>query len=669
MRINPAVNDIEWLRDSFVSRPTPLNLPTIPEFAETTKIVRGKYKGLPHRNDRSPFANEIMYEAGPQSDTQVIVVMGGAQWGKTVILSLIANYYTVVEPSEILYVTGAEASANKFAEREYVPRCKALGVTFRSQSAENTSRKSGNTAKTKEFDGGNVDFATANSINQLSSDTKRVILADEVSRWADLEGGDLGAEGSKWDNMLARAKQWGSQQKIIAVSTPNLENTCFTNALFLSGDQSYYFVPCPLCGHMHTMGFFDLDGYGLTYKTKGDSVIRSSIEYICPKCAKGFSEGHKFDILASGEWRSSAVGMPYTRSFYVPSGLISNFYTWEQTCNEWQQVQSGLRLRQSFFNLTLGKPFKDTGTTPKADTLYELRSTYRSGHVPDDVIYISVGIDAQAGAEKYRNMSDERLQEIIDEQPADTLQKTDLPRLEMFVLGMCKGYRSRAIMYKRFYGRVDDPLSGAWQRLSDFGQKEGLKFYDKKQRVFYPCMIFLDAGDGHTSMHAAMAYSEGGQNIYAIKGQKTVKRKKGEKYDDEIGNTFRRYRANRSGKTGVDYYLINTSHYKSLIYKNLKHTDPDHSGSILFPADFNDYYFDMLTAEEKLSDGTFEKISGRANEALDCFVYALCAGDVWLDQYVLDQKANAKTAGASPAEIAKIDKGWAVNFLHRALWG
>lgn len=676
MTITPAYTDNQWLIDAIQNRPTPRNVPTVPEFAETTIIARGKYRGMRHDNSRSPFSTDIMYHCSPQSPTQLIWIMGGAQWGKTVVLSLVAAFYTKTEPSEILYISGAESSSEKFAEREYMQRCLALGVKFRAQTNENKSRKSGNTATTKEFDGGNIDFATANSINQISSDTKRIVLLDEVDRWATFGGEDLGKEGSKYDNILARAKQWGDQKKIIGVSTPTTESESFMNQLFLTGDQCYFQVPCPLCGKMQILGQYEIDGYGLTFKTQGGIVLESSVEYVCKHCSKAFKEIHKSDMLISGEWQPSAIPQPYTKSYQVNSGLLSNFYPWTQTCTEWNQVANGIMSRQSYWNLSRGMAFKEIGTTPKIETLFELRSDYHSGQVPDGVLFLTMGADVQRGSDKYRDMSDAQLNEIIAQQNVDKLEKSDLPRVELEVLGTCAQFKTRSICYKRFYGRVTDPLMGAWAKFADWIETGGMQFYDKRGRLFEPKLTFIDSGDGYSSMDAVLVFCTAYQhiNFYGIKGQQLIKRGKNEKSDqgDDIGTGFKRYRASKSGGQ-YDFYLINTQHYKTIQYRNFKITDPQMTGSCLFPRDYSDFYFDMFTAEELVKENgvkLFKKMSGRANEAIDCRVYALCAADVWVEKYFIpSQQLYYKERGATPAQLVKVDKAFCIQELDKYLWG
>ena len=71
----------------------------------------------------------------------------------------------------------------------------------------------------------------------------------------------------------------------------------------------------------------------------------------------------------------------------------------------------------------------------------------------------------------------------------------------------------------------------------------------------------------------------------------------------------------------------------------------------------------MLTAEEKRRDGSFHCPSGRRNEALDCRVMNLCAGDVYLDSEVLRVKAKALKDGATKDQIQVINHRMILDYL------
>ena len=107
-------------------------------------------------------------------------------------------------------------------------------------------------------------------------------------------------------------------------------------------------------------------------------------------------------------------------------------------------------------------------------------------------------------------------------------------------------------------------------------------------------------------------------------------------------------------------YLINTNYYKNHIYHNLniprQEIEPQHPGFCDFPRDYEEKYFNMLTAEERRNDGSFHNTTGRRNESLDCRVYALCAGDTFLDSEVLNYRTWAKEQKMSPGQILQITR-------------
>jgi phage terminase large subunit GpA-like protein len=218
VKIFPAKNDASTIADFVNRRPTKVRKLTIPEFAETTIVPAGKYRGMQHKNSRAPYLIEPMLLMSPQSNFQEVRLMFPAQTGKTFLSEIITQYYIIEYPSEILYVSSNETAARRWMERRIEPRAIAAGIEFRIQSENTKSRRTGDTVHSKEFDGGNLDLASSQSASQLASETKRVVLADETDRWKLT----LGAEGQTWDIMYARTQAWGDQRKIMAFSTPSV---------------------------------------------------------------------------------------------------------------------------------------------------------------------------------------------------------------------------------------------------------------------------------------------------------------------------------------------------------------------------------------------------------------------------------------------------------------
>jgi len=613
------------------------NIPTrksnsnIAEYAEKTIVPAGKFRGLKYRHDRAPFLKEILEALSPDSPFRHIRFMAPAQIGKTITAELAVMYYITQVPSEIMYVSSNETAAVKWLERRIVPRAAAAGVEFKAEVENNISRRTGNTSYSKLFPGGNIDIASALSPAQLASETKRVVLADETDRWRT----ELGDEGSVWHQIIARTQAWGSQSKLFAFSTPTTEENSLIYFLFQEGDQRYYYVACPKCGHMQTLDFMAGRGHGLTWKKKGGVILRSSLEYVCEKCQKGIKESSKNTMLNSGEWRPSAIAIhDYICSFNI-NGLYSHMLDWYEMAASFEEAQKGPMLKQAHENLKMGRPFRDTGTRPKATKIIENRGTYKSGEVQDGVLYLTAGIDVQEGSDTNEN---------------------NKPRLEMEILGIGAGYRTSSVLYEVFYGDVSDPYSGAWEKLNKFALDTELTFYRNDGFGFPVALTFIDSGSGRMS-DIVYRFCNRWQNCFPIKGRSEIKKTKKEAGDEVLQGNMQRYRASKLDED-VILYLINTNYYKNHIYHNLKISRQDGTeqrpGFCDFPRDYEEKYFNMLTAEERRTDGSFHNPTGRRNEALDCRVYSLCAGDVFLDSEVLNYRSWAKSQGARPDDLLKI---------------
>ena len=621
-----------FLLDLYRRMPTRTKNPSIVEYAETTIVPSGKYRGLKFKHDRAPFLREPLSLLSPDSLIREVRMMTPAQIGKSTLAELVTMYYITQVPSEILYVSSNETAAIKWLERRIVPRAAAAGVQFKTEIETRTSRKTGDTTYSKIFPGGNIDIASALSPTQLASETKRIVVGDEVDRWRVM----LGDEGSVVDMIKARTQAWGSQSKILWISTPTTEDASLINQLYLEGDQRLYYVPCPYCGFYQLMDFSHGRAYGLTWDYVNGHVDRKSIRLICESCGQGIKETSKNTMLNNGEWRKSALpATDFIASFHI-NGLYSPLLSWYDMVIAYQEALSGPIKKQAFENLKMGRPFREIGTRPKIEKIIDNRGVYNSRHVPDGVLYLTAGIDIQRGSANDPN---------------------NPPRVEMEILGIGAGYRTWSIEYRRFEGEVTDPYSGAWEALNQYGIESGLTYHRDDGFSFPVSLVFIDSGDGEIT-DVVYRFCSRWQNTFPIKGFSALKRRKTEKGDEITEGNFRRYRAAKVGED-IILYEISTNYYKTQIYHNLKierqDVEPQRPGFCDFPRDYGERYFEMLTAEERRRDGSFHNPTGRRNEALDCRVYALCAGDVFLDSEVMNYKAWAKSQGSSPAEIQIIN--------------
>lgn len=628
----------EYIDRIFEERiPVRTHNPDIIEYASKTIIATGTYRGLKFDHGRAPYLTRPMWCLSPASPYNEIAMMFPAQSGKTFTANTTAMYYIECVPSEILYATSDETMAIKWLEREIVPRAAASGIQFRSEVESKQSRRTGNTSYSKTFPGGNIDIASALSPAQLASATKRVVLGDEVDRWKI----KLGEQGSVISQLRARTQAWKNQAKIFWFSTPTTEDASVIFQLYQQGDQELYYVPCPYCGTMQLMDFIQGRGYGLTWEKKSGHIYKKSIELICENkaCGRGIKESSKPRMLKGGEWRAQVIPEYEHMVSFNLNGLYSFQLSWYDMVVAYEEAQKDQIKKQDFDQLKMGRPHKRTGKRVKAEKIIENMGNYKSGQVPEGVLFLTAGIDVQEGT------------------PGS---ETNPPRLEMEILGIGAGYRTWSIEYKVFKGDISDPYGGAWELLNEYAISNGFTYFRKEDGFGFPVsMVFIDSGDGSMT-YVVYAFAQRWQNTFPIKGRKNIIKKKTDKVntiDEEFQGNMQRFRQSRISDD-ILLYLINTNYYKTQIYSNLavgrQEVEPQRPGFCSFPNDYNSRYFEMLTSEERLKDGSFDN-GGRRNESLDCRVYALCAGDVYLSALVDDLRLYYKGQGAKPQDLLKIN--------------
>lgn len=631
-----VARDIDFLLEENEKKPVEEPTSEVSEYA-TRRILPSNtpFPGF-WQNNLTPYSIEIMNNMSVFSPVQHTVVMKGAQIGVTAAAENIIAYWIDEHPAEILYISATQSLLEGWAVKRLEPLIDSCNFRHKiyAQTENRLSRRSGDKILSKQFVGGNLDLVSAQSASGLRSDSKRILIRDEIDGApVQLRTG----EGNWLDVSVARTNAWGVRKKILDISTPTTLENSLINQLYELGDQRQYYVPCPFCGHMQPLKFGnEKSTYGI--KPERAAGALTGVYYECYKCHESIRDYHKETMLCAGEWRPSVTSTSSTekvRSYqisalYSPVGMLS----WLEVWNNYEKAMQAFDGMRSFVNLYLGLPFRESGARPDISKVIELRGAYKSGTVPDDVLYLTMGLDVQRGSDR------------------DSLNPA---RLEFEVLGIGAGYRTWSIAYYRIEGGVDDPHDGAWKKLSDLAAEGGLIFRRSNGQQIGISLSFFDSG---YNTDVVYGFVQTWQNTYACKGFSRLKRRKNEKQDVVSGPAnFRRYRAAKISGADV-LYEISKTFYLAKIYHGLniqrRDRDPQPPGFCDFPVDYSESYFQMLTAAEKRSDGSFTVPQGRRSEALDCRAYALCAADVYLDARLMDYKARAKSAGATPDQLQKI---------------
>ena len=548
-------------------------------------------------NSRTPYSIEIMDNMSPLSPVMYESVMKGVQLGLTAQAENVIGYWMDESPTAILYVTATDDLLEKWSSTRLEPLIDSIGMRkkiYFQADMDVKSRRTGDKVFRKEYSGGALRMASAQSPAGLRSDSIRVLVLDEIDGAPKML---RTGEGVWLDVAYARTDAWGARKKIMEYSTPTTFEESLIYQQYLSGDQRKFNVPCPRCG-VHDF---------LDFKNLRHEMFEGHLEkvwYECPHCFSKIYNHEKSWMMGQGHWEPTAIPRdPFRRSYHLPSiyspvGMLS----WHDLYSRYLKAQSSPDGMRSFVNLYLGMPYKQAGYRPKLEQVCELRGEYSEGEIPDGVLFLTAGIDVQAGSVN------------------DPLNP---PRLEMEILGIGASYRTWSIGYLVFEGNTTgSSFEGAWEKIHTWALGGGLTFRRSDGVQFQVSLIFIDSGDGNY-VDVVYGFTSRWNNTYASKGFSALKKRKEEKGDEAGPHNFLRYRMAKSVRqSDCIFYEISTNYYKTQIYRNLslerRPLDPQRPGFCNFPRDRSENYFKMLTAEKKRLDGSFDA-GGRRNEALDCF--------------------------------------------------
>lgn len=641
-----AINDYDFFISENEKKPVKQSLGLVSEYIEGKRVLPANtpFPGY-WENSRTPYSVEIMDNMSPLSPIQQTVVMKGAQIGLTAAAENVIAYYIDEVPAEILFISATEQLLEKWATKRLDPLIDSCGFRhkiFAQTFSNKLSRRTGDRIFVKEYAGGNLDMASSRSAAGLRSDSKRILIRDEI------DGSPLllrTGEGNWLDVSFARTNAWGIRKKILDFSTPTTIETSAIYKEYLDGDQRHYFVPCPLCGKKQILVWGDeKSNHGIRGETKAGRLDK--VFYLCEFCHDAFFNHHKGDIFNRGEWRpTKEAQFDYYRSYYIsslysPPGMLSWFEMYEKYLKA-QETPEGMR---SFTNLYMGWVYKETGVKPQANKLMNLRGTYEIGTVPDGVLFLTMGVDVQSGSKK---------------------DKKNPARLELEVCGHGPGFRTYSITCKKFLGEVDDPFAGAWTSFAEWAAETRLQFERLDGFKFSVVLILIDSGDGNLA-DVVYRFCSGWKSTYPSKGEGLLQAQKKDKGDQLSALNFRKYRVSKVGGSDI-LYLISTNYYKTHLYNNLKiarkEDDLQKPGFCDFPQGYEIEYFKELTCEEKREDGSFHNPGRRRNEALDCRVLNQCACDIYLDSEVAKMKAAYQNRGYKKEQLQNINHRMVLDFL------
>jgi len=562
----------------------------------------------PYRSTRTPYAREPMDALSQHSGVEEVCLMWGAQTGKTRIGSNWLGYLVDCNPGPVMIVQPTIDMAKRYSRQRLAPMIEE-SPALRRKVRENRSRDDANTTLLKEFAGGFMAVAGANSAAGLRSMPVRDLFLDEI------DGYPLDVDGEGDPIKLAEARQSTfARRKRLLTSTPTTKDFSRIESRFLASDRCRFHVPCPHCQELQPLEWGADQAHGVKWDRDPEGrALPETVRYVCRGCGAEIKEHHKPAMLAAGTWVAEAPGAGAGRvrgfqlsSLYSPLGWLS----WSTLVEEWGAAMTAARsgdvsLLRVFVNTRLAETFEEQGDRADQHALRKRAADIPLRQVTWGHFVMTMGVDTQGD------------------------------RLEAYLWAWGRGLErqlvDRAVMYGDPALAESDPGS-PWAALTEYRRTPVLHASGKPVPLL---AVFIDSGGHHTQAVYAYARAHQHAHCYPVKGMSVAgKAILGKPTDQDVS-----WRGTKL-KGGVKLWPIGTDTAKSEIYGRLRTEQPG-PGFVHISRHLAPEVFEQLTAERlvtRYSKGRprleWVKPNGRRNEALDCAVYALAAGHfVGLDRW------------------------------------
>ncbi|WP_343055874.1 phage terminase large subunit family protein [Novosphingobium fluoreni] len=561
-----------------------------------------------------------------------ISVMVCTQLMKTALLENTFGYFAHLDPGPMLIVQPKEDAAEQFSKERITPLIRATPV-LRGIFGGGRTRNADDTLLYKAFPGGFAALAGAGSPDNLARRPIRVGMCDEVDKYP------ITKEGNPLDLVDERMATFANWLSVRACS-PTIADESLIEASYNEGDQRQASVECPHCRHRNFLEFFKHVHWETDEATGEHRPATAAIH--CEACGSAWSEGQRLMALRTVRWHQtrpfSCCGkrhepmLEYEQAWSDPdmSDPVGAVWAWWQAdrwavyrahcpdCGRWAVPNEHASFtasklfspwpkdappkiaakwlaakedpdkRVTFDNTQLGRPHKRQAAKDIAAEALMRRAENWAGDVPEGVAVITAGLDTQDD------------------------------RVEIEFVGWGRGEESWSLDHVTVEG--DPATEELWQRVD----RELLRRFRRADgREFVVQAACIDSGGHHTQAVYKFAKARLGRHVWAVKGQSS---RNGER--TPVWPTARPSAANRSKFKPV---IIGTNAAKDSIRWRLGLEEPG-PGYMHFPASRELGWYTQLTAERlitKVASGrrytVWDLPKGKANEALDCRVYAFAA--------------------------------------------
>jgi phage terminase large subunit GpA-like protein len=587
------------------------------QWADQHRRLSPESSGEPGRwsTDRAEYQRGIM-DAMTDPLVERVVLMTSARVGKTQCLNNLIGYHIHQDPAPIMLVLPSIERAEEWADDEFDPMIRDT-PPLRAILGERKSRAAKQRRLHRIFPGGRLYMVGANAPSGLAAKTIRVVVQDEVDRFP----ASAGQEGDPVSLAERRANTiWN--RKLVLSSTPLIAGASRIEAAYFDSDQRRFWVPCPHCDEPQTLKWAQV-------QPQDDPA---AARYHCEKCGTGWTDAERWGAVRRGEWRAEGE-FRGTAGFHL-NELYSPWRRLAETVADFIAKKGRPDTLKTWVNTALGETWQERGEAPEFQRLYDRREEWEPMTVPAGGLLLTAGVDVQREG-----------------------------RVEIYVWAWGRNRESWLIDHVVINGSPFDAKT--WRNVD-----EALKAQYKHASgaMLSIRRAAVDSGDGATTQEVYHFTRRVGQHrAIAIKGQDK------QLVPIAIGKAVD-VKRNGAILGELKLWHVGSSLLKGEFYGQMRLEQPTAESGELFPQGFvhlpkhvaSEEVCRQLTAEDlrrvpdKKGFVRREWVKTRANEALDCRVYARAAAshlgiDRWRDAVWSQLEEALATPVAAPviSEVAE----------------
>ncbi len=575
-----AAAGLPLLRAEFLAALRPPPKLDFPAWIESTIRLPGDVSAQTGPMRLTPVQRGIA-EAMGDSEVERVTVVKPVRLGYSSLLTCFIAYHVQNDPAPILAVQPTESDARGFMIDDVEPIFQAspqlrnlLGVEH-----DPTGRS---TILSRRFPGGSLKLVAAKAPRNLRRHNARILVLDEI------DGMESGAEGSPITLAERRTLSF-PDRRILAGSTPTIQDTSHILRLYRQSDQRVFEIRCPDCDHFHAPTWKDI----VWPEGKPHEAA-----YVCPGCGTVQPESRKAAMVEQGRWRITRPEVKGHAGFRT-NVLVSTLpaASWANIAREFIAAKDHPDLLQSWTNTLMAEGWRQAGEELDEAEMQARAEPFNLAQMPTECLILTAGVDVQHD------------------------------RLECLTLGH-SATETFVLEARTFWGPVntsDDP----WAELDAF---LAARFPHPAGGALGFDAVAIDSGDGQT-MDRVLAYTGPrlARRIVAVKGA-----------------TGQRPSIRISATKGHKLFIVGVDGEKARLADRLKR-----GRTIRFSASLDRRFYEELASERRIvrytrgvPTATWERIPGRRAEALDCWVYASAVRNlVGVD---LSARADELTGNTAP---------------------